>query len=556
MQSNKERLEILWERELKDNKLIKELESILHSNGLSMNDLKKLRSLESENKYRDNKKSFIAAGGTKVSLALNEATEITKKDIEVVENTSTIKKIRNNFSNTLKALSDSSKQTAEVNRFANKWKTLMVHLGLYNMVYKTFTFTELRFEKYGVIATVSAVTGLTLKKLEDKLDEIESEFDCNVAFIKKATSKKECTIKFIKPNLEYNKIPFTPYKVKPYELYFGVDETGAPIIADRNKNPHTLIAGQTGKGKNGALDHALISSIVHCNPSELQLILLEGYKSDLAKYSLAPHTQAYVTDFEDMQKVMTYVENEMRRRIKLFMPMLLAIKGDNLRDFHAYTNKHKSLPYILVVVDEFLGLMPAGNDDKKSPTEKAKAYIRHVLQAMAQIGRSVGIHYIISHQKPEKELMPTFLKNMTSTRVCFGFSDSVCSEIVLGTKAAHQLPERRAIFLSDNGEESIFYTTDLRQTSLDYIFKNRIKRYRTDTIQAKLLGENSLYNILGHDAIAQIDPSYAQNQFLKKYDTELKKRDNPDNPKTSEERNELQNKGIISDEINYDQLFG
>lgn len=532
----------LWHKEMKNNPIIKDLETLLYEKGLTMSDLAKINKSTSRINYMNNSADLLQHQKSSKNTKLESLNKFT------------IGNLKENYKINVEKMKSESKLTAEKNKFIAKWQNLMVHLNLYNRLYKTYAFSDISIEHYGIVANVYAVTGLTLNKLKTAIEEIESEFNCTVTFLDKADSKRECTIKFIKPNLEYNKIPFEPYKVQPYELYFGLDETGSPVIADRTKAPHTLIAGQTGKGKNGALDHALISSIMHTDPSDLWLILLEGYKSDLVKYSLAPHTQAYVTDFTQMREIMTWISNEMYKRIKLFMPMLLAIKGDNLKDYnHFVKNTTKKLPYILIVVDEFLGLMPSGNTSKNDKTEEAKAYVRSVLQAMAQIGRSVGLHYIISHQKPEKELMPTFLKNMTSTRVCFGFTDAVCSEIVLGNKSAHKLPERRAIFASETGEERLFYTTDLRGVADEYIKSNRIKKYRTDTLQAKLLGNDSLYDILGYEAIREIDPIYAAIQFDKVYDTTPL--DTTPKTKKDEHTAELQNKGIMDTEIDLNKMF-
>lgn len=555
-------MDAIWSNELKDNKIIKDLETLLKDNGLTISDLAKL-SLTNGKKYSKNMNRTYSPIQNKEPRIKDTPVDLMQiqNDIALKKRSPfgsmkmpTFEEMKANYAANAAKVKEESRIAREQAKFVSKWKNLMVHLGLYNKVYKTFSFKEIKIESYGIIGTVTAITGLTLNTLKKSIDEIESEFNCSVYFVDLPDSKRVCTMKFIKPNLAYNQIKFEPYKVKPYELYFGLDETGEPVIADRTKAPHTLIAGQTGKGKNGALDHALISCIEYTDPEDLWLILLEGYKSDLVKYSLAPHTQAYITDFIQMKEVMIWVSNEMYRRIKLFMPMLLAIKGDNLKDYNAFVKGvNKKLPYVLIVVDEFLGLMPSGNTTKDDATEKAKSYVRSVLQAMAQIGRSVGLHYIISHQKPEKELMPTFLKNMTSTRVCFGFTDAVCSEIVLGNKSAHKLPERRAVFASETGEERLFYTTDLRGVADDYIKKNRIKRYRTDTLQAKLLGEESLYNILGYDAIREIDPLYASTQFNKKYDTEPI----DDAPKTKKDEKTDKNReeGIIDTKLNLKDLF-
>jgi DNA segregation ATPase FtsK/SpoIIIE-like protein len=70
-------------------------------------------------------------------------------------------------------------------------------------------------------------------------------------------------------------------KVKPYELFAGVDIKGEPIIFNVNITPHVLNAGQTRKGKTAAMDMMLISLIYSCNENEIELYLFQCAKSDL-----------------------------------------------------------------------------------------------------------------------------------------------------------------------------------------------------------------------------------------------------------------------------------
>lgn len=396
-----------------------------------------------------------------------------------------------------KYMSDTQKK----NVLIDKWQKLMAHIGVYNVVKEILTIDDVRVKSYGVDAKVYGVTGLPITELEKYVDKIEGEFNCKFMINYDYTNKEYCEVTFLGTNLNYNAWAFEPYKSKPFELYWGVDERGLPVISNVNKAPHTLIAGQTGKGKNGGLDHALLSLVVNANPKEAQLILLEGAKSDLIKYAFSPHTLAYLTDYVDMGKIMGWVYQELKRRVKLFMPMLINIKGDNLEDYNNLAKKanKETLPYIYVVVDEFIGLMI--NESSKADAEsEAKEKVIAVLSKMAQMGRSVGIVFIVCHQKPEKALMPTFLKNMTSTRICFGFDDQICSQIVLGNNNAHKLPQRRAAMYTDGQPEKMIFTTDLRQDMDNLVFSTRTKVHNPP-LQAKILGKDSFRQTVGDSAL-------------------------------------------------------
>lgn len=385
------------------------------------------------------------------------------------------------------------RETKIVNELLRKWSDLMALKNVYNRLENTFTVSNIKIRPYGIDATIFGETGLPVTKLEDYIEEIEGEFNCRFRIHADNPRKDKCDVTFLNIDLEYNKTPFKPYKVKPYELYWGLDEQGLPIVTNVNKAPHTLVAGQTGKGKNGALDHALMSLVANTNPKDAHLILLEGSKSDLVKYAFSPHTQAYVTDYIEMAKIMGWVCGELAKRVKLLMPMVASMAGDNLDDYNKTVAT--KLPYIYIIIDEFLGLMVTGTK-KTDPISKAKEAILDALYSIAQTGRSFGIIFIACHQKPEKALMPTFLKNMSANRICFGFDDKICSQIVLGNDNAHKLPQRCAIVSTDGYPERMLFTTDLRASAKDIIFKTRIKKYNPP-LQSKVLGKKSFENTVG-----------------------------------------------------------
>ncbi|WP_275372752.1 FtsK/SpoIIIE domain-containing protein [Clostridium tertium] len=446
------------------NSIMQDIEEDLNSAGLSIDALTKPN--------KKNRKSSTVK--TKNKVKKSKSTKSIKIDIKKMK----------------AKLAKQRKESSLCRQIAYNWKKLMAYEKIYNVIYDTYTLTNMKVKPYGVEAYVRGVTGLPISLLSKYIPVIEGEFNCKFVIDDDLSDRTGCNVTFLNTKLNYNTNAFKPYKVKPYELYWGVNEKGEPVISNVNKAPHTLIAGQTGKGKNGALDHAVLSLITYTDPKEAQLILLEGAKSDLVKFAFSPHTQAYISDYNQMSKIMAWIAEEIKRRIKLLMPMIANIEGDNLFDYNK--NAQNKLPYIYVVVDEFLGLMTGTKD-----TEQARKYIIDVLCTMAQIGRSVGVVYVVCHQKPEKQLMPTFLKNMTSTRICFGFNDAVCSQIVLGNDDAHKLPERRAIYLAETGEQHMLYTTDLRLSSKDIIYMSREKCNTTPFLQAKVLGPTSFSDTVG-----------------------------------------------------------
>jgi S-DNA-T family DNA segregation ATPase FtsK/SpoIIIE len=143
--------------------------------------------------------------------------------------------------------------------------------------------------------------------------------------------------------------------------------------------------------------------------------LFQAAKNDLTKYKNCKQVKKFVLgDINEIDDALEEVIFEMKRRTKLMLPMVEALKGDNLYDYNC---QHKEkLPYIYVIIDEFIELMPDKADVKEE--KDTKNNIMSNLRKIAQFGGALGITYIIAHQKPEKELMPTFLKNQSLIRIC------------------------------------------------------------------------------------------------------------------------------------------
>jgi S-DNA-T family DNA segregation ATPase FtsK/SpoIIIE len=152
-------------------------------------------------------------------------------------------------------------------------------------------------------------------------------------------------------------------------------------------------------------------------------------------------------------------------------------KADGNDNIYHYNKLHpqNKLPMIIIIIDEFIELMVDNTVDDKD-TKEIKNNIMKNIRQIGQWGGSLGINYCILHQKPSRELIPIFIKNQSSVRICFGFEDLVCCAIVLGdelAKYAHKLPPRKAYF-SNNEYHGYLYTSNL---------KGRINMFIKDSIK-------------------------------------------------------------------------
>jgi S-DNA-T family DNA segregation ATPase FtsK/SpoIIIE len=326
----------------------------------------------------------------------------------------------------------------------------------------TYTLAHISIEDYGFRCRIYAPWGLALEDLEKIRLKIESGLKCNFLFTI-PEHKQFAMVDIVKPEqVKCNDMPFSPQKVKPYELYAGINIKGEPIIFNVNLTPHCLLAGQTRKGKNGALDHMLTSLIYSCNEKEIELYLLQCAKADLIKYQHCKQVRCCTLgNLEEMLSALQYINDvEIENRNKLMQPMIAKLQGDNVFDYNNLHPKDQLL-YIYIVVDEIMVLMLESKDKE---IKEMKESILYYLERIAEFGGALGVTYIACHQIPEAKLMPTFLKNMSLIRICFGFDDDICGRIVLGDKYGDlvlKLPARRAYYSAD-GKVDLMFTTNLK----------------------------------------------------------------------------------------------
>ncbi|EPY2277997.1 FtsK/SpoIIIE domain-containing protein [Clostridium sporogenes] len=373
--------------------------------------------------------------------------------------------------------------TQKRTEFLSNWEKAMTYTGLFNKMHQTFSPNDLKFTSYGAEARLYIPWGYNYKHLSSVRETLQNNLKCTVV-LKTYANKNYIDGKFIYIE-NCNKIKFKPVPTtKPYELFLGVDESGNPILVDINSEPHILIAGSTRSGKNGTLDH-VITNLIHNNTeNEVSLYLLQGAKGDLAKYRNCKQVSefAFCDDMDTILKIIESINKEMNKRKELFMSMIDNFEDPNLKD---YNRKHpeNKLPYIYVIVDEIMTVAANAIKDKKSFYKD----IIDLLERIAQFGGAYGITYVISHQKPEKLLLSSFLKNMSNVRVCYGFNDSVCSTIVLGEGRyeAVGLPPRKAYVIC-KAYEGYLYTLDLKDNIYKYIKNSIIKQPKKNNKNDKI----------------------------------------------------------------------
>jgi S-DNA-T family DNA segregation ATPase FtsK/SpoIIIE len=206
--------------------------------------------------------------------------------------------------------------------------------------------------------------------------------------------------------------------------------TNGPVAIDLVRDgPHGLIGGTTGSGKSELLRGIIADLAAGAPPDHLNFVLID-YKGGSAFDACArlPHTVGLVTDLDEhlAERALLSLDAELRTREG-------RLRAAGANDLAAYRDAagpdDPPLPRLVVIIDEFAALaaeLPAFLD---------------ALVAIAQRGRSLGVHLLLATQRPHGVISDNIRTN-TNLRIALRMLDVADSVDVLGVPDAARL--RRA----------------------------------------------------------------------------------------------------------------
>ncbi len=258
----------------------------------------------------------------------------------------------------------------------------------------------------------------------------------------------------------------------------GMNGDGEHSTGDLTDLKHLLVVGATGGGKTTFL-HCLLYWLITRNSSQdLELWLIDMKNgAELGRYEalkasrLNPHGMVRHIAFE--AKAAIDVLNLALQAIQQRNEEMRKHSASNIDDLAHLTGIR--FPRIVVVIDEIVMLMLDKNKIGKYSTG---SWAENLMTRIASLGRSAGVHLVISTQVIQKDVLTGMILANFENRICFSVADWRKSQLAIESSDADGLPVGRAI-LRREGQTSEYQTCLItpQQTRLELA---RIKREGPD----------------------------------------------------------------------------
>lgn len=262
----------------------------------------------------------------------------------------------------------------------------------------------------------------------------------------------------------------------PLAVPIGYSRQGL-LIHDLSKPsaPHLLVGGQTGMGKSNILNLIITTLSKAYTPDQVNIHLIDTKMVEFFKFKNLDHISSCSIDINEGVDRVRQIKEELESRQEILMTSGYGHILDYNRDIKGFGEE---LPYIVLIIDEF--------GDFQGITD-----FWNSISTIARKGRAMGIHAILSTQRPDANTLPPKVKANLAGVVCLKTKTKSNSQILLDSPRAFHLPLKQG--------RALFQLDGLREVQIPYIDEETLEKELGIFINKKFRRDNDDLIILDPD---------------------------------------------------------
>ena len=228
-------------------------------------------------------------------------------------------------------------------------------------------------------------------------------------------------------------------------------------ISDKAHGPHGLVAGTTGSGKSVMLQTYILSLALNYHPDQIRFILVDYKGGGMADaFRNLPHVTGIIDNLQTgntIARALASIQGEIHRREHIFREADVNNIDDYIRFYYDDPTQER-LPHLIIIVDEFAELKADQPD-----------FMRELISA-SRVGRSLGVHLILSTQKPSNSVSDEIWAN-SNFKICLRVQSRSDSMEMLHRPDAAYLKARGRCYVQI-GNDEIFEQVQTSYSGLSY----------------------------------------------------------------------------------------
>lgn len=209
-----------------------------------------------------------------------------------------------------------------------------------------------------------------------------------------------------------------------YCIPIGKNSEGENITVNLREKLNILVAGGMYSGVGMFKRIALATLLKYNSPEDMKFILIDPVKISFFYFNNIEKSLLFpiIKENSNAVEILKWLQAETNRRIDI-------LAKDNQPNIYSYNEKNtrSKIPSIVVFISELGELM---DYDKN---------VEYLLISILQMTKAVGIHLIITTQRPTKNIITPLISTNIFTKIAFQSGSEECSIAILGRIGAEKL---------------------------------------------------------------------------------------------------------------------